>query len=130
MSNCRCQSDGMIKNKNKQGAAGPAAKAAAIDVKVVLKSHSQPDKSAPKPGPAPAAPNPQLLPKRPRVALEPELEEIAALWPAAKRFEMARKFRRWARQLRVSGFILFHDSHPTTSPPSLRFVGLRKARLN
>jgi len=64
-----------------------------------------------------------------RVSLEPELEEIAAFWPAAKRFEMARKFRRWARQLRVSGFILFHDSHPA-SRPSLRFVALRKARLN
>jgi hypothetical protein len=72
----------------------------------------------------------KLRPKRPvRVALEPELEEIAAFWPAAKRFEMARKFRRWARQLRVSGFILFHDSHPA-SRPSLPFVGLRKARLN
>lgn len=64
-----------------------------------------------------------------RVALEPELEAIAAFWPAAKRFEMARKFRRWARQLRVSGFILFHDSHPA-SRPALRFVALRKARLN
>jgi len=64
-----------------------------------------------------------------RVALEPELEEIAAFWSAAKRFEMARKFRRWARQLRVSAFILFHDSHPA-SPPSLRFVAPRKARLN
>lgn len=64
-----------------------------------------------------------------RVALEPELEEIAAFWPAAKRFEMARKFGRWARQLRVSAFILFHDSHQTAKP-SLRYVGPRKARLN
>ena len=64
-----------------------------------------------------------------RVKLEPELEAIAAFWPAAKRLEMARKFRRWARQLRVSGLILFSDSHPT-SQPALRYVGPRKARLN
>ena len=64
-----------------------------------------------------------------RVELEPELEAIAAFWPAAKRFEMARKFRRWARQLKVSGFILFHDSHPA-SRPALRFVPRRKAGLN
>jgi hypothetical protein len=67
--------------------------------------------------------------RRPRVALETELETIAAGWPAAKRFEMARKFKRWARQLKVSGFILFHESHPV-SQPKLRSVGIRKARLN
>lgn len=67
--------------------------------------------------------------RRARVELEPELEEIAALWSAAKRFEMARKFGRWARQLKVSGFILFHDSH-RFSQPRLQYVGLRKARLN
>jgi len=67
--------------------------------------------------------------RRPRVALEPELEEIAALWSAAKRFEMARKFGRWSRQLRISGFILFHESH-RPAKPSLPFLGLRKARLN
>ena len=33
-----------------------------------------------------------------RVTLEPELEEIAALWPAAKRFEVAHKLKRWAKQ--------------------------------
>jgi hypothetical protein len=64
-----------------------------------------------------------------RVQLEPELEAIAAFWSASKRFEMARKFRRWARQLRVSGFILFQDSHPI-SRPVMRFVALRKAGLN
>ena len=65
--------------------------------------------------------------KRPRVELKPELEEIAALWPAAKRFEMARKFRRWARQLRVSGFILFHDSHRCPRRPALcPFLGFGK----
>lgn len=64
-----------------------------------------------------------------RVKLEPELEEIAGFWSASKRLEMARKFRRWARQLRVSGLILLRDAHPT-SRPSLPFVGPRKARLN
>lgn len=64
-----------------------------------------------------------------RVKLEPELEAIAAFWPAAKRLEMARKFTRWARQLRISGLILFSDSH-RVSRPVLRFVGPRKARLN
>jgi hypothetical protein len=68
-------------------------------------------------------------PGKRRVALEPELEEIACLWPPAKRFEMARKFRRWARQLRISGLILFHDSHPGERP-ALRFISLRKSRLN
>jgi len=69
--------------------------------------------------------------RRRRVQLEPELEEIAAFWPPAKRFEMARKFKRWARQLKVSGFILFHEAHPAAhQPPSVQFVALRKVRLN
>jgi hypothetical protein len=42
---------------------------------------------------------------------------------------MSRKFRRWARQLRVSGFILFQDAHPARRP-SMPFVAPRKARLN
>jgi hypothetical protein len=70
-----------------------------------------------------------LPPKKLRVALEPELEQVAGCWPAAKRFEMARKFHRWARQLRITGLILFRDSHPA-SRPALRFVAPRKARLN
>jgi len=86
------------------------------------KNESNPDKSENPPPKTKAR-------KARRVALEPELEEIAGFWPAAKRFEMARKFRRWARQLRVSAFILFHDSH-RTSRPALRFVAPRKARLN
>ena len=32
-----------------------------------------------------------------RVRLEPELEETAALWPAAKRFGLALKLDRWAQ---------------------------------
>jgi hypothetical protein len=90
------------------------------------------NKNQPSPNQPNAHPEPKAKPaakKRPRVALEPELEQIAAFWPAAKRFEMARKFRRWSRQLRISGLILFQDAHPT-SRPAWRFVGLRKARLN
>jgi|GEM_PF-1768441 len=65
------------------------------------------------------------------VTLEPELEEIAALWPAAKRFEMAEKFRRWARQLKVSGRIMVKNESCRICPPrALRFVAPRKAALN
>jgi len=124
MSNHSCETCCMIKNKNMNNAAAHAAHGQGIAVQVVLK-------------PAPAialAPAATAVParktrRRPRVELEPELEEIAALWPAAKRFEMARKFRRWARQLRVSGFILFHDSHQP-APRALPFLALRKVRLN
>ena len=116
MSNHPCQTRRMIKNENKNNH-GADAHGQGIAVQVVLK-------------PAPASPARKVR-KRPRVELEPELEEIAALWPAAKRFEMARKFRRWARQLRISGFILFHDSHHHhLAPRALPRLALRKARLN
>jgi hypothetical protein len=66
-----------------------------------------------------------------RVKLEPELEEIAAAWPVAKRFEMARKFGRWSRQLRVSAKIMSADAQGGTNKRrTLKFVGLRKAALN
>ena len=65
------------------------------------------------------------------VTLEPELEEIAALWPAAKRFEMAEKFRRWAWQLKVSARVMVRNSACRNCPkPALRFVAPRKAALN
>ena len=64
------------------------------------------------------------------VTLEPELEEMASLWPAAKRFEMAQKFRRWARQLKVSALIMSRASSPGKQPPSMPRVALRKAALN
>lgn len=63
------------------------------------------------------------------VTLEPELEEQAALWPAAKRFAMAQKYRRWARQLKVSATIMSRASGPGT-PPSMPRVAPRKAALN
>ena len=64
------------------------------------------------------------------VTLEQELEEIAALWPAAKRFEMAQKFKRWARQLKVSALIMSRASCPDVKPPSMPRVAPRKAALN
>ena len=64
------------------------------------------------------------------VTLEPELEEMAALWPAAKRFEMAQKFRRWARQLKVSGLIMTRAASHGNPPASMPRVALRKAALN
>jgi hypothetical protein len=106
--------------KNTKGTEPGATAQNPITVKVTVKT---PPAATP-----PLAPVRQIK-RRPRVELEPELEEIAALWSAAKRFEMARKFRRWSRQLRISGFILFHESHPAATP-SLPFLGLRKARLN
>jgi hypothetical protein len=117
-----CQIGGTMKNKklkissqdegqqNENQCQNPNAIAVSITVK-------------PDPAPAPGARKPR---RRPRVALEPELEEVAAMWSAAKRFEMARKFLRWSRHLRISAFILFHDSHRPAPP----FLGLRKARLN
>jgi len=64
------------------------------------------------------------------VTLEPELEEIAAMWGPNKRFEMAQKFRRWGRQLRISGFIMLRASHPDVKRPALQSVGPRKASRN
>ena len=66
------------------------------------------------------------------VKLEPELEEVAALWPAAKRLAVARKFKRWARQLKVSAVIMLRrePSSPPCRPRVLKFVAPLKAVLN
>lgn len=66
-----------------------------------------------------------------RVKLEPELEEIAALWPAAKRFEVAQKLKRWSRQLRISALIMASDVRGRgPGPASLPALPRRKALLN
>ena len=66
-----------------------------------------------------------------RVKLEPELEEIAALWPAAKRFEVAQKLKRWARQLRISAQIMASDGRGRAPrPASVPSLPGRKALLN
>lgn len=64
-----------------------------------------------------------------RVQLEPELQEMAALWPAAKRFEVARKLKRWARQLNVSAKIMIRDAE-VRPPRGVRALPRRKAALN
>jgi hypothetical protein len=65
----------------------------------------------------------------PRVTLEPELECEVGLFTPAQRLELARKFERWARQLRVSAFILRRDAEPKR-PVALRALPLRKLALN
>jgi len=66
-----------------------------------------------------------------RVKLEPELEEMAMLWPAARRLEAARKLERWARQLRISAKIMISDALPKgKKPPCLPRVPRRKLALN
>jgi hypothetical protein len=65
-----------------------------------------------------------------RVTLEPELEQIAALWGPLHRLEMAAKLERWARQLRVSARITLRDRARTSPKPVLRPLPARKAALN
>jgi hypothetical protein len=65
-----------------------------------------------------------------RVTLEPELQEIAALWPPAKRLEAAAKMLRWARQLKVSAFIMLRDAKPFPRRLAVPTLPHRKAALN
>jgi hypothetical protein len=67
-----------------------------------------------------------------RVTLEPELQEIAALWPAAKRFEVAHKLKRWAKQLKISAAIMASDGRAAQAPrpTSVPVLARRKAGLN
>jgi hypothetical protein len=58
------------------------------------------------------------------------LQEIAALWPAAKRFEVAFKLKRWARQLRISAQIMASDGRSSPRPASVPNLSRRKAVLN
>ena len=69
------------------------------------------------------------------VTLEPELEEIAALWTAGRRLEAARKMRRWARQLEISAKVMFlrdrtARARPGNRPPHLPGVVRLKLILN
>jgi hypothetical protein len=66
-----------------------------------------------------------------RVVLEPELEQMAALWTPAKRLEMAVIFARWSRQLKISSFILTSDARGRVFPrPSVPRLARRKAQWN
>jgi hypothetical protein len=75
------------------------------------------------------APAPQI---KIRVRLEPELDEIAALWPPLKRLELSRKLQRWSRQLRVSAMIQIKDEREAAARPRprLRSLSKRKQVLN
>lgn len=64
-----------------------------------------------------------------RVRLKPELEEIAGDLNAWQRREMARKLRRWSRQLEISALILISDAAPKPRP-SLRPLSPRRPALN
>jgi hypothetical protein len=66
-----------------------------------------------------------------RVTLEPELEEMAALWPAAKRFEVALKLKRWSKQLKISAQIMVSDGRgQKPRAASVPALPRRKALLN
>jgi hypothetical protein len=65
----------------------------------------------------------------PRVTLEPELECEVGLFTPPERLELARKFERWARQLRVSAFILRRAQEPKR-PAVLKVLPRRKLALN
>lgn len=63
---------------------------------------------------------------RKRVTLEPELEGLAKDWNAEMRRIVARKFKRWARQLEISAEIMKRDA--AYSPPRrLKFLSLKVA---
>ncbi|MGO9200947.1 MAG: hypothetical protein ACLQM8_10470 [Limisphaerales bacterium] len=66
---------------------------------------------------------------RQRVTLEPELECEVGLFTPPQRLELARKFERWARQLRVSAFILRRAEGPKR-PAVLKVLPRRKLALN
>jgi hypothetical protein len=67
------------------------------------------------------------LPKR--VTLEPELEVLAREWNPEMRRVVARKFIRWARQLRVSARIMMLDASYRPAK-RLRHVSPVKAKRN
>ena len=56
------------------------------------------------------------------VILEPELEQETALFTPAQRLALAQKFRRWARQLDVSAFIMLRNQHSAGGSKSLSRV--------
>jgi hypothetical protein len=67
--------------------------------------------------------------KRKRITLEPDLEADVAFLNAYQRRALARKFERWAHQLRLSATILLAEQKPKPKP-SLKAVSPRRLRLN
>lgn len=59
---------------------------------------------------------------RKRVTLEPELENLAKDWPPEMRRIVAKKFRRWSKQLDVSAYIISREAsfRPSKKLPYLR----------
>ena len=59
--------------------------------------------------------------------MEPELEAMAGDWPADDRKSMAKKLKRWAKQLEFSAIILEIDASPGGGrrPAELRYLAKR-----
>ena len=64
-----------------------------------------------------------------KVILEPELQEEVELLNSWQRLRMARKFERWAHQLRISAFILSRNQTPKPRS-SLKALPRRRLFLN
>lgn len=52
------------------------------------------------------------------VSLEPDLEKETALLTPAQRRVLAGKYRRWARQLEISAFIMNRNQESAGAPPA------------
>lgn len=65
---------------------------------------------------------------KPRVQLEPELEEMVIGWSPERRRALAKKLNRWSKQLFISAKILERDR--IHRPPTLRRVSLKIAAAN
>ena len=64
-----------------------------------------------------------------RIKMEPDLEMHAGNFTAAQRRELARKLERWAKQLRISAFIIDRDSAPRPRP-ALKRLSRTQLRRN
>lgn len=64
-----------------------------------------------------------------RVTLEPELEALAVEWDGPMRAILAKKFKRWARQLDLSARIMAKDEGHKP-PKRLGFLNLKVAVKN
>ena len=71
-----------------------------------------------------------FAPMKSRVTLEPELEEFAGEWGPLHCLEVAEKWVRWGRQLRMKARITLRDRSWPTPKPALRNVPPRKLVLN
>lgn len=65
-----------------------------------------------------------------RVRLEPELEEFAGNWGPLHCLEVADRWERWVRQLRMKARIILKDRSGPKPKASLRSVPPRKLAWN